>query len=107
MVILIATRFLAFVLEFTLVDRRITSLCFLVVTMVFANKPNSSSGYPPFLESLEQVLENAPTRDSVDLLGDFNTHMGYESETSSVENGRNRLPDFDLSSVQGLPEKSV
>ena len=44
--------------------------------MVWAYVANSSSEYPPFLESLEQVLENTPTGDSIILIEDFNAHVG-------------------------------
>lgn len=42
---------------------------------------NSSSEYTPFLDSLGQVLEGAPTWTSIVLPGDFNGHIGNDSMT--------------------------
>ncbi|KAK3517547.1 hypothetical protein QTP70_012628 [Hemibagrus guttatus] len=42
--------------------------------------PNSSVEYLTFLETLRGVLEGAPTGDSIVLLGDFNTHVGNDSD---------------------------
>lgn len=50
-------------------------------TVVCTYGPNSSSMYPPFLDSLEGVLESVPSKDFLILLGDFNTHVGNHSET--------------------------
>ena len=61
-----------------------------------------SSKYPTCLESLEEVLENAPTGDSIVPLGDFNTHVGNDIETWKDVIGRNCLPDLNLSGVQLL-----
>ena len=63
------------------------------LTVVCAYRPNSSSEYPPFLESLETVLESAPTGDSVIVLVYFNTHVGNDSNTWRDVIGRNGLPE--------------
>ncbi|KAK0146684.1 Craniofacial development protein 2 [Merluccius polli] len=93
--ILIAPRLGACMLEFTPVDERVAFLRLRVggriLTVVCAYGPNSSSEYPPFLDSLEGVLESAPSGDSLVLLGDFNW-----------EGGRNGPPDLNPSGVQLL-----
>ncbi|TWW64123.1 hypothetical protein D4764_03G0011310 [Takifugu flavidus] len=72
--IIVALQLSACILEFTPVDERVASLRLRVggriLTVVCAYGPNSSSAYPPFLESLEGVLKSAPSGGSLVLLGD-------------------------------------
>ncbi|KAK3556664.1 hypothetical protein QTP70_011924 [Hemibagrus guttatus] len=101
--LLIAPQLSRQVLEFSLVNERVVSLrlrdgdrC---LTVVSAYGPNDSVEYPTFLETLGGVLEGAPTGDSIVLLGDFNAHVGNNSDTWRGVIGRNSPPDLNLSGV--------
>ncbi|KAK3526805.1 hypothetical protein QTP70_033550 [Hemibagrus guttatus] len=91
------------VLEFSPVNKRVVSLRLQAgdrcLTVVSAYGPNGSVEYPTFLETLQGVLEGAPTGDSIVLLGDFNTHVGNDSDTWRGLIGRNGPPDLNSSGV--------
>ncbi|TWW56348.1 hypothetical protein D4764_08G0003350 [Takifugu flavidus] len=63
-----------------------------ILTVVYVYGPNSSSVYPPFLESLEGVLESAPSGGSLVLLGDFNAHVSSDSVSCRGVIGKNAPP---------------
>ncbi|KAK3514931.1 hypothetical protein QTP86_005222, partial [Hemibagrus guttatus] len=101
--LLIAPQLSHHVLEFSPVNKRAVSLhlwdgdrC---LTVVSAYGPNGSVEYPTFLETLQGVLEGAPTGDSIVLLGDFNAHVGNDSDTWRGVIGRNGPPDLNSSGV--------
>ncbi|KAK3562395.1 hypothetical protein QTP86_033533 [Hemibagrus guttatus] len=69
------------------------------LTVVSAYGPNGCMDYPTFLETLRGVLEGAPTGDSIVLLGDFNAHVGNDSDTWRGVIARNGPPDLNSSGV--------
>ncbi|KAK3528482.1 hypothetical protein QTP70_000305 [Hemibagrus guttatus] len=91
------------VLEFSPVNERVVSLRLRAedrrLTVVSAYGPNGSVEYPTFLETLRGVLEGALTGDSIVLLGDFNAHVGNDSDTWRGVMGRNGPPDLNSSGV--------
>ncbi|KAK3564781.1 hypothetical protein QTP86_026411, partial [Hemibagrus guttatus] len=101
--LLIAPQLSRHVLEFSQVNERVVSLRLRAgdrcLTVVSAYGPNGSVEYPTFLETLRGVLEGAPTGDSIVLLGDFNAHVGNDSDTWRGVIGRNGPPDLNSSGV--------
>ncbi|KAK3550864.1 hypothetical protein QTP70_006411 [Hemibagrus guttatus] len=95
--LLIAPQLSHHVLEFSPVKERVVPLCLWAgdrcLTVV------GSVEYSTFLETLRGVLEGAPTGDSIVLLGDFNAHVGNDSDTWRDMIGRNGPPDLNLSGV--------
>ncbi|TWW62709.1 hypothetical protein D4764_04G0013560 [Takifugu flavidus] len=67
-----------------------------IVTVVCAYGPNSSVP-----ESLEGVLESAPSGASLVLLGDFNAHVGSDSVTWRGVIGKNSPPDLNPNGEEG------
>uniref|UniRef100_A0A8C6MDN2 Endonuclease/exonuclease/phosphatase domain-containing protein n=1 Tax=Nothobranchius furzeri TaxID=105023 RepID=A0A8C6MDN2_NOTFU len=103
---LLAPRLSACVLGFTPEDERVASLRLRVgeqaLTVVWAFAPNISSDYPPFLESVGQVLDSAPSGDSIVLLRDFSAHVGNDSMTWRGVIGSNGPPDLNSSGASLL-----
>ncbi|KAK3567025.1 hypothetical protein QTP86_008980 [Hemibagrus guttatus] len=101
--LLIAPQLSRHVLEFSPVNERVGSLRLRAgdrcLTVVSAYGPNSSVDYPTFLETLRGVLEDASTGDSIVLLGDFNAHVGNDSDTWRGVIGRNGPPDLNSCGV--------
>ncbi|KAK3556193.1 hypothetical protein QTP70_005590 [Hemibagrus guttatus] len=101
--LLIAPQLSRHVLEFSPVNERVVSLRLRAgdrcLTVVSAYGSNGSVEYPTFLETLRGVLEGAPTGDSIVLLGDFNAHVGNDSDTWRGVIGRNAPPDLNSSGV--------
>ncbi|KAK3516029.1 hypothetical protein QTP70_001869 [Hemibagrus guttatus] len=101
--LLIAPQLSRHVLEFSPVNERVVSLRLRArdrcLTVVSAYGPNGSVEYPTFLETLRGVLEGAPTGDSIVLLGDFNAHVGNDSDIWRGVIGRNGPPDLISSGV--------
>ncbi|KAK3535934.1 hypothetical protein QTP70_021241 [Hemibagrus guttatus] len=101
--LLIAPQLSRHVLEFSPVNKRVVSLHLRAgdrcLTVVSAYGPNGSVEYPTFLETLRGVLEGAQTGASIVLLGDFNAHVGNDSDTWRGVIRRNGPPDLNLSGV--------
>ncbi|KAK3517658.1 hypothetical protein QTP70_014900 [Hemibagrus guttatus] len=101
--LLIAPQLSRHVLEFSSVNERVVTLRLRAgdrcLTVVSAYGLNGSVEYPTFLETLQGVLEGAPTEDSILLLGDFNAHVGNDSDTWRGVIERNAPPDLNSSGV--------
>lgn len=60
-------------------------------------RPNSSTAYLVFLESLVGVLDSALTGDPIVLLGVSNAHVGNDSDIRKDVIGRNGIPELNPS----------
>ena len=56
--------------------------------------PNNSFKYSASLEAQHGVLKGVPPVDSIVLLGDFNAHVGKDSEMWKGVIGRHGLPNL-------------
>ncbi|KAI3374951.1 hypothetical protein L3Q82_021476 [Scortum barcoo] len=70
-----------------------------LLLLFVSTEPNGSTECPAFLDSLGGVLDSALTGDSIVLLGDFQGHVGNDSNTWRGVTGRNSLPDLNPSDV--------
>ena len=81
-------------LEFTLVDMRVASLC------LRAGGENSDCCLCICTEQqFRGVLQGAPMVNSMVLLGDLSVHVGNDGDTWRGMIGRNGLPDLNPSGV--------
>ncbi|KAK3572660.1 hypothetical protein QTP86_001628 [Hemibagrus guttatus] len=91
------------VLEVSPVNKRVVSLCLRArdrcLTVVSAYGLDGSVEHPTFLENLRGVMQGAPTVVSIVLLGDFNAHVGNDSDTWMGMIGRNGPLDLNSSDV--------
>ena len=96
MVLLIALRFSANVLEINPVDKRVAPLRHQIGAGACTYVPNHTSEYQTFLKSLEKLLENVPAGNPIILLQDLNAHVGKDHETWRDVIGRKGLPRCEL-----------
>lgn len=59
------------------------------LVLLFVSTCWTTAQYLALLESLEGVFDSALTSDPIDPLGDFNTHVGNDSDTGSAGIWRN------------------
>src|SRR5699024_4920018 len=59
------------------------------LAIVQAYAPNAESEYTTFLDDLERGFARVPSTESLMLLGDFNAHVGNDTQTWSGVIGRN------------------
>lgn len=65
--------------------------------LLFVSTCRTAAQYSAFLESLEGVFDSAG--DPIDPLGDFNTHVGNDSDTRRAGIWRNSLPNVKPSGI--------
>ncbi|CAF3932499.1 unnamed protein product [Rotaria sp. Silwood1] len=102
--ILIHPRLIDSVLEWKPINERVALLRFQLkkttITVIQIYASNNEADYPEFLDIVAITMENVPVSDSILLIGDFNAHVGNDSQTWNGVIGPNG--DKDLNNQGGL-----
>ncbi|CAF3333272.1 unnamed protein product [Rotaria sp. Silwood2] len=83
--ILIHPRLIDSILEWKPINERVALLRLQLkkttITVIQIYAPNNEADYPEFLDIVATTMENVPVSDSILLIGDFNAHVGNDSQT--------------------------
>jgi hypothetical protein len=72
------------------------------LTLVQVYAPNLEADYAAFLDEVDDALQRVADTESVLIMGDFNAHVGSDSQTWSGVIGRNGDPDLNANGVKLL-----